>query len=60
MTTSTLFVWTGKGGPDWSSTSGTITNWQIPGGSNTIVPSSDTTLEAVAARRATARPRGNS
>lgn len=45
---STIFVWTGKGGPNWDSTSGTITNWMIPGGTNTIVASSDTTLQAVA------------
>jgi hypothetical protein len=45
---STIFIWTGKGGPNWDSTSGTITNWQIPGGTNTIVASSDTSLQAVA------------
>jgi T5SS/PEP-CTERM-associated repeat protein len=40
---STLFVWNGKVGPNWDSTSGTITNWVItPGGSNTIVPTADT------------------
>jgi len=44
---STIFVSTGKGGPNWDSTSGTITDWIIPGGTHTIVPTSDTGEVAV-------------